>query len=405
MNSPITLASSSYNYSSWRRALAGAAALLCLALGAQAQTQTFTTAGPYTTDLGFTGTGSFYNTSGSAGTGAYGTGSSTSTTTSTATIDFAERVIPFSTTGSKLTFELANPVGNFNSASNVRVFLNIDRAGFVEQLNITSILTSANYGFGAFTSGSGSNGSYTAAYANISTPIIAIAISGIPGNQRPISRVTITLPAAPANYGRRVSARIVLTAAANSVLLVDDVALTTSGGAPLPVELTRFDATAKPQGVALDWATASEKNSDRFEVQRSATGETYQTIGTVKSQGNSTSAHTYSFTDSRPLTGQAYYRLRQVDADGTSAFSPVAAAQALTGLEVSSYPNPSLGSITLPATLGTVQYRLFNTMGQTLLTGKAAGNDRLDITSLPKGPFFLELTGEAGRTTQRLVHQ
>ena len=398
MSTSITLASSSHNRSSWRRALAGAATLLLAVLGAQAQTQSFAAPGPYTTELGFTGTGNFYTTAGATGTGAYGTGT-------TATLDFAERVIPANSTNSTLRFEVANQAGNFTPTTRLQVFLNIDRTSFVEELNIISNFTTGPYPFGQFTSGSDASGNITKIYSGSSTTITATTTTGGAPNQRPPSTVTIALPAAPAGYGRRVSVRIVLTAASGAVLLVDNVVLATSTNGPLPVELTRFDATAKPQGVALDWATASEKNSDRFEVQRSATGEIYQTIGTVKSQGNSTSAHSYSFIDSHPLTGQAYYRLRQVDADGTSAFSPVAAAQALAGLEASSYPNPSLGSIMLPATLGTVEYRVFNTMGQTLLTGKAIGNDRLDITSLPKGPFFLELTGEAGRTTQRLVHQ
>ena len=73
--------------------------------------------------------------------------------------------------------------------------------------------------------------------------------------------------------------------------------------------------------------------------------------------------------------------------------------------ELAVYPNPSAGIVTLPATLGDVHYRLLNTIGQTLLSGQATGNDQLDLTKLAKGTFFLELTGEAGRTTQRLVRE
>ncbi|WP_201983193.1 T9SS type A sorting domain-containing protein [Hymenobacter rubidus] len=173
---------------------------------------------------------------------------------------------------------------------------------------------------------------------------------------------------------------------------------------PLPVELTYFDATAKAQAVNLNWTTASEKNSDHFDIQRSADGETFETLATVKGQGNSTKVHEYTLVDSKPLAGLSYYRLRQVDIDGTSAFSQVAAVQALLAFD-GAYPNPSAGTITLPATLGTVRYRLYNPIGQTLLSGQAAGNDRLDLTTLPKGPLFLELTGDAGRTTQRLIHE
>ena len=214
-----------------------------------------------------------------------------------------------------------------------------------------------------------------------------------------IGRYTITLP----NFTQRTSVGVTISvkSARRSAVLIDNV--TISSSKPLPVELTRFTATTKDQSVNVNWATASEKNSDRFEIQRSATGGTFETVGTVKGQGNTSSAHNYAFVDSRPLAGRSYYRLRQVDIDGTTAYSPVAAVQVRNELAV--YPNPSTGIVTLPATLGDVHYRLLNTIGQTLLSGQATGNDQLDLTKLAKGTFFLELTGEAGRTTQRLVRE
>nr|WP_262905589.1 T9SS type A sorting domain-containing protein [Hymenobacter siberiensis] len=116
-------------------------------------------------------------------------------------------------------------------------------------------------------------------------------------------------------------------------------------------------------------------------------------------------AHNYSFVDSRPLAGTSYYRLRQVDTDGTFSFSPVVAVQTEASTQVAFYPNPSANQLIMPAGVGAVQYRIFNALGQTLLSGKATDNDRLDITSLPTGPFFLELSGAAGHHTQRLMHE
>ena len=176
------------------------------------------------------------------------------------------------------------------------------------------------------------------------------------------------------------------------------------GTNPLPVELTRFTATAQANGISLGWATAQEKNNDRFEVQRSATGAAFETVGTVKGQGSSSSAHEYAFADNHPLAGLAYYRLRQVDFDGSSAFSPVTTVRwdQNRGL---AYPNPNSGSVTLAPGLGAVAYRIFNALGQTVLQGQAAGNERLDLTRLPLGPYLLELTGQTGRSTQRLLRE
>lgn len=177
-----------------------------------------------------------------------------------------------------------------------------------------------------------------------------------------------------------------------------------AGNNPLPVELTRFAAAPSTAGVALAWATASENNNDRFEVQRSATGEGFETIGTVKGQGTSSRVQDYAFVDSRPLAGLAYYRLRQVDADGTGTYSPVASAE-WQRTELAAFPNPTTGTVRLPVALGAVRYRVLNNVGQTLLSGTASANEALDLRALGKGAYFLELTGASGRSTQRLVRE
>ena len=217
-----------------------------------------------------------------------------------------------------------------------------------------------------------------------------------------IGKYTITLP----NFSVRTTVAVTITITASdnkSTVLINNG--TISSGSPLPVELTRFDAAAKGQNVNVSWATASEKNNDHFDVQRSATGSSYETIGSVQGQGNSTSAHDYAFVDSRPLAGLSYYRLRQVDTDGSSDFSPVATVQSAAGQKAIAFPNPSTGTITLPALDGPIHYRIYNNVGQTLLSGLAIGNEQFDITKIPRGTFFLELTSQSGRTTQRLMRE
>ena len=179
--------------------------------------------------------------------------------------------------------------------------------------------------------------------------------------------------------------------------------MSSGDGSPLPVELTSFNATALNTGVNLTWATASEKNSAYFDAQRSTTGEAFETIGRVAAQGISSSLRTYEFLDARPLAGLAYYRLRQVDTDGTAAYSPVATMR--RNADVAIYPNPATDAVTLPASMGAVRYRVLNSVGQALASGQAMGGDRLDLSALPKGSFFLELSDAAGRRTQRLMRQ
>ena len=122
--------------------------------------------------------------------------------------------------------------------------------------------------------------------------------------------------------------------------------------APLPVELTRFEVAAQRQDAVLTWTTASEKNNDHFVVERSVNGRYFTGIGNVRGQGNSTRPTDYRFTDAgagRLASGKLYYRLQQVDADGTPAYSQVRAvefaapAKAMAAL----YPNPSQDEATI----------------------------------------------------------
>lgn len=85
---------------------------------------------------------------------------------------------------------------------------------------------------------------------------------------------------------------------------------------PLPVTLLTFTATCELDQVALDWTTASELNSDHFRVERSLDGDKYAPIGRVEAAGISTRTIDYRLYDPEPSL-LAYYRLVQVDRDGT----------------------------------------------------------------------------------------
>src|SRR6476660_2627198 len=91
---------------------------------------------------------------------------------------------------------------------------------------------------------------------------------------------------------------------------------TIQGGAinPLPVELVSFNALKKDKEVNLTWETASEKNNQGFEVQVSADGKNYETLGFVASQnGNANFSQRYAYTDKvAGQEGLMYYRLKQI---------------------------------------------------------------------------------------------
>jgi hypothetical protein len=90
-----------------------------------------------------------------------------------------------------------------------------------------------------------------------------------------------------------------------------------SCSAVLPIELISFYAEAANGVVYLTWQVASEKDVDYYLLEKSMDGDQFITIGTVNSKGDSYSEREYSFTDDFPEKGLMYYRLTNIDADGT----------------------------------------------------------------------------------------
>jgi hypothetical protein len=181
----------------------------------------------------------------------------------------------------------------------------------------------------------------------------------------------------------------------------------TLGSNPLPVELTAFSAQRQAdKTVLVKWSTASEKNSARFEVQRSLDGREYKLVSTVAAQGTSTQATAYVTFDKTPPAGRLYYRLRQVDLDGSSAYSPVVMVTSSgETTKVELYPNPAHSRISFIAEAAT-PYRVLNQLGQAVLRGTTeAGTASIGIEALPTGLYLLELQTAAGRTVQKFEKQ
>ena len=177
---------------------------------------------------------------------------------------------------------------------------------------------------------------------------------------------------------------------------------------PLPVELTRFAAQREKgkTAVALAWATASEKNSAYFEVQRSLNGETFVTIATVAAQGSAAQPSAYAAPDPAAPAAQLYYRLRQVDADGSAAFSQVVVVAPVSGsMAVTLYPNPARETVRFQA-VERAEYRVLNVLGQPVLQGTVeAGAATVPVAKLAAGAYYLELQSAAGRTVRKFVKE
>lgn len=180
---------------------------------------------------------------------------------------------------------------------------------------------------------------------------------------------------------------------------------------PLPVSLIHLQAKWQQTAVKVAWTTASEKNSDRFVVERSADGVNFYPVGEVKAKGYSNSLLQYQFLDKNPLGGTSYYRLRAVDLDKTFQYSKVVAVQSEGGLAKSAlklYPNPAEASLELEVAPLTeaASVRITDVAGRVIRSLRmeaGAGRLSLPVSDLPAGVYVVTLTKATGTEHARFV--
>lgn len=171
----------------------------------------------------------------------------------------------------------------------------------------------------------------------------------------------------------------------------------------LPVKFESFTVESVSGGAALDWSTSYEFNNAKYIVEKSADGRSYAAIGEVAGAANSLELNKYKFTDAGFKSGDvAFYRLKQVDFDGTSTYSKVAyintSREKSTTVRIA--PNPFLNEdiqlIGVSASeLNKKNIRVFNMAGKQLNFEIAGANAiRLD-PSLPKGVYFINISGNS----------
>lgn len=185
----------------------------------------------------------------------------------------------------------------------------------------------------------------------------------------------------------------------------------------IPVELTSFNYSFESGNVKLNWSTATEKNNSGFEIQRSTDSKAWKTIGFAKGNGTTTSISEYSFEDRQPIQGKSYYRLQQLDFNGTSTFSETVEVEYDPELSFSldqNYPNPFNPSTRIKFSVNGnskhVHLKIFDALGrevQTLINQSldpGTYEEEFSGTKLPAGIYFAELrSGQKSQTIKMLL--
>jgi hypothetical protein len=200
--------------------------------------------------------------------------------------------------------------------------------------------------------------------------------------------------------------------------------LTVTYTPPLPVQLASFTGrVTNQQGhVQLDWRTITETNNYGFFVQKSFNDQNhYQTVSElIPGHGTTLEPHDYSWTDIRGLSGTWYYRLKQVDLDGTTTYTEGIVPTGLTGVRENAmpmefalnqnYPNPFNPSTKIEFALPTqsdVRLEVFNLIGQRVATlvdaTRPAGfhSVQFNANGFSSGLYFYRLTANNSLTMMK----
>jgi hypothetical protein len=189
---------------------------------------------------------------------------------------------------------------------------------------------------------------------------------------------------------------------------------------PVPVELTSFNASVAEGMVQLNWETATELNNAGFSVQRSKDNNKFIDLAFVKGKGTTTIQSSYSFSDKSVLSGKYFYRLKQVDFNGSTTYSK--SIEVNLGLPKDyaleqNYPNPFNPSTTIRFALplnSKVIIKLYNALGQEVANILNADMDAgihetvFNASNLSSGVYFymLKVQGVNGSnftSTKRMI--
>ena len=183
---------------------------------------------------------------------------------------------------------------------------------------------------------------------------------------------------------------------------------------PVPVELTSFSAVYANGVVNVEWITATEINNYGFEIQRRSENSEYQTIGFVNGNGTSTNRVTYNYVDKNLTKNKYYYRLKQIDFDGSFEYSNevLVDINELADFKLfQNFPNPFNPSTTVKISIpqdSFVKIAIYDVLGNELKVLKQdlinAGIHQFEIngSDLASGMYFVKMVAQGFQQTIKI---
>jgi sugar lactone lactonase YvrE len=178
----------------------------------------------------------------------------------------------------------------------------------------------------------------------------------------------------------------------------------------LPIDLITFHATVDDldQSVNLTWQTTSENNSDYFILERGIDGFTFQSIDRIAAAVTSDALIDYYFTDKTPIDGLAYYRLKEIDADGKISLSSIVTAKRNDVPTFLIYPNPVQNDLHISSSsteTNKTTLSIIDVMGRILYQKESiAKSQTIPMEQFGQGIYFLKIDTENKNViTQKII--
>lgn len=196
-------------------------------------------------------------------------------------------------------------------------------------------------------------------------------------------------------------------AAQAASMRIDDVSI--RGQVLLPVRLIKWTGEVQENGILLRWSTANEKSSDYFSIERRTKHAEFEEIERRSAKGFTNENSDYAFFDAYPASGQNYYRLKQVDIDGSFVYSDVIVLEYEPESGIQIYPTLSQAQLKLDLRkLKTAGARVsINNVNGYLIWSRSyfypLSLETIDISDFEKGMYLLIVESDQGREVKRFI--
>ncbi len=183
--------------------------------------------------------------------------------------------------------------------------------------------------------------------------------------------------------------------------------------ASLPIELVDFYGAQQEENIGLFWTTASEYNNDYFTLEKRGRDGKFEAIGTIRGNNISNEMITYDFLDTKPFSGENYYRLTQTDFDGSITVHKTIVIDFKSSKTVEVFPNPVRDGF-LYVNFYTekeneVDMRIFNINGVLVYQQRIASEpgqtnaQSLQVHTLPEGMYVLQIQRGQQISTHKFI--